>query len=216
MLTQWFHCTIQGSGVLIPGTYCLTPPTKLIHQSTTMNFRIQNLAASILNKTYFVENEILRHFQSNTTSPITKVSLSGKSLLDAKESGQAHDLSSTDPAMQSIATKDTYYDYLDDMLSSSDSWSEAVRNSTATLAPPTTVAPPAASDWNNITVHLNQTWIQRSSWGDLFASDFTPVLLLVVVLLVCCGLYRLWLGVRERRTYRQYSLVYPEEDIRAF
>lgn len=191
----------------------------------TMNFGIEDFAESILDKTCSIENNIIQHFKPNIPN--------NTRTLDGHTSKVLSTLLNADSPLLSIPNRnatlsvvqsaprinESYYDYLDDVLAPP--VSNLTEDSCSGAIPPGTSMPSAPrvpDDWNNITVQLNQTWIQRTDWGEFILHNGGSVLIITIlcIILGCFGLFRLYHSLKGRKVYRKYSLVYPDETVHSF
>lgn len=173
-----------------------------------MHFGLENLARSLLNKTYTLEQSIIQHFKANasTSSGSPSMELFRKSLSNIQEPIGHLVTSSAIPQLN-----DSYYDYWDELEPSSaaTNLSVAANNLTASTTAPVLLGSPFS---NNITFHLNQTWVQSSSWADFFLHNYGFFLIpAVFTLFACVSLFKLYQSLKRRKVYHQYSLVYPED-----
>ncbi|KAL1463205.1 hypothetical protein WDU94_014980 [Cyamophila willieti] len=185
-----------------------------------MNFGFQDLAQFILNETYSLEQNIINFVQgTNQTNNSTTLRRAKKILptiinhtdmrimTSSNHINKATTAIAASDVFKSATTliSDTYDDYWDDQLSSTtrnNYWSDEYADASpciASISTPLTCSstrlsalPGSADDWNNITVQFNQTWIQRTDWGEIWhTGNSMLVFTFVCALLVCLGLFRI-------------------------
>lgn len=214
--------------------------------------RIQDIAKTLLNRTYALEQNIVNHLKSNHSTTNTSTLTSGGNIdfrsgeKTASETFriQSRNLSanpvvtSTTNVIKSAANlaSESLYDYLDDVLTSTDNLNydntediipcrTLLRSSTlrhggnvsAEGVTPGMAVPQVPDDWNNITLQFNQAWIQTErSALDLHNGGLVLILGIFCVILTCLGAMKFYYGLKRRKVYRQYSLVYPDEGIHSF
>lgn len=179
-----------------------------------MNFGLQHLAESLLNKTYSLEHHFVEHFISNVTTT------AGSSTIRNLSKDVVNPEEPVDNSSVNSVLSDTYYDYWDENqslnLSAANNFSAAAVNNLSAVATHLTRNSSSSllhlSPKSIVNFHLNQTWMQSSSWNDFLIRNAAPLMIFAVfTLFIGFSLGKLYNAFKRRKVYSQYSLVYPED-----